>query len=32
MNSIPVDQLQKKTSTGLQIAFFKADDNQENIE
>jgi len=32
MNNIPVDQLQNKTSTGLQIAFFKAEDNQENIE
>lgn len=32
MNSIPIDQLHNKTSTGLQIAFFRAEDNQENVE
>lgn len=32
MNSIPVDQLHHKTSKGLQIAFFRPDDNQENVE
>ena len=32
MNSIPVDQLHHKTSTGLQIASFRPDDNQENRE
>ncbi len=26
MNSIPVDQLQNKTNTGLQVITFKADD------
>jgi len=32
MNSIPVDRLQNKTSTGLQIKFFRVDDNEENVE
>jgi AraC family transcriptional activator of pobA len=31
MNSIPVDQLQNKTSTGLQIKFFKPNDNDTAI-
>lgn len=32
MNSIPIDQLQHKTNTGLQIAFFRPEDNEENAE
>lgn len=31
MNSIPVDQLQNKTNTGLQIKLFKAEDNDAAI-
>ena len=30
MNSIPVDQLQNKTNTGLQIKAFKADDESQH--